>query len=92
MAELKENYSAFTPHVALKPPSELISKSEKDLSKAQTEFDLWKSLLKFYAQSKDPKENEKAVDKYKEIKEKFPAHPGLKELETDLKNKGILKD
>jgi len=87
MEKLDKDFAGYTPPPPLEPPAALCERTKKELLEKEKEYESMARLLEYYIRAGN---KEKALEKYQQMKEKFPEHPGLKKYEEDMRKQGWL--
>jgi tetratricopeptide (TPR) repeat protein len=90
LTEITENFSGFVPPDPLKSPEKLTAEYTPQIEKAKGDLEAIKRLFLYYMRDLDVRDNRaRALEKYRLMKEKFPAHPFIKEAEAQLREAGL---
>jgi len=90
LTEITENFSGYVPPDPLKSPEKLTAEYAPQIEKAKGDLEAIKRLFLYYMRDLDVRDNrERALEKYRLMKENFPAHPFIKEAEAQLREAGL---
>lgn len=87
--ELPKRFAGYEPPAMIKSPDDIAKEYKTKIAKAKREVESIKRLFRYYMG--EDKNKEKALQKFNEMKKKFPEHPFVKEAEDKLRKEGFLE-